>query len=103
MNKDIITNMLVSSARKTMLENVDSIDDIKFLQKELKEHLKKEFDLQNQLEEKDKAIDEIYNYCKSNISECESEQSDDEWECCIEELKGVLEILERGKNVNINN
>ena len=62
MNKDIIANMVLSSARNAILENVDSINDTKILQKELKEHLKKEFDLQHQLKEKDKIINEILNY-----------------------------------------
>lgn len=38
-------------------------------------------------------LDEIYNHCESRINVCKSLQSDDEWECCIAELDGVISIL----------
>ena len=60
-------------------------------------------DLQHQLEEKDKVIDEVKNYCKSKSK----------FNCFGDSLtekvlntyvnatkKDILEILERGKNVN---
>lgn len=48
------------------------------------------------LNEAKEIFDEINNYCHSEINKCKYSQSDDEWECCIEELKGVLKILEKG-------
>lgn len=46
--------------------------------------------IERQLKE---TINKIKNYCYSEIDKCKYEQSADEWECCIEELKGVLSIL----------
>lgn len=39
------------------------------------------------------ALNEIKEYCNENIQICKNEQSTDEWECCIEELQGVLKII----------
>lgn len=55
--------------------------------KESIEHLKKENKKQKNI------LDEIYNHCESRINVCKSLQSDDEWECCIAELDGVISIL----------
>lgn len=33
-------------------------------------------------------------YCNEQIQECKEQQDTDEWECCIEELQGVLKKLE---------
>nr|DAN65509.1 MAG TPA: hypothetical protein [Caudoviricetes sp.] len=55
--------------------------------KESIEHLKQENKKQK------KILDEIYNHCESRINVCKSLQSDDEWECCIAELDGVISIL----------
>lgn len=38
---------------------------------------------------------EAIEYCNENIIICKNEQSTDEWECCIDELKGVLSILDK--------
>ena len=118
MNKEIIGKMLVDNARKAMLENVDKIDDVKFLQNELKEHLRKEFDLQQQFEEKNKVIDEILNFqsftddcpcieiydyikilnlCNCSFCKCK----DDYKKCWIKYFEN--ETLERGKNANTTN
>ena len=51
-------------------------------------------DLYDELKKQQEIIDKIINYCHSEIDKCKYEQSDDEWECCIEELKGILQILE---------
>ena len=51
-------------------------------------------DLETQLKKQKEIIDKGINYCHSQIDRCKYEQSDDEWECCIEELKGILQILE---------
>lgn len=51
---NIIENLLVNNIKKSMLESIDGIDDIDFLKRELKEHLRKEFDLQQRI---DKAIE----------------------------------------------
>lgn len=40
-------------------------------------------------------LNEIREYCNENIQMCKDEQSTDEWECCIEELQGVLQIINR--------
>lgn len=56
--------------------------------------LNKNVNLQQQLKKKNEVIEKACNYCYSEIDKCKYEQSDDEWECCIEELKGVLLILE---------
>lgn len=56
--RNIIKNLLINNARKSMLESVDGIDDIDFLKKELKKSLRKEFDLQQRI---DKAIEYIEN------------------------------------------
>lgn len=55
--------------------------------KESIKHLKQENKKQKNI------LDEIYNYCESRINVCKSLQSDDEWECCIAELDGVISIL----------
>ena len=55
--------------------------------KESIEHLKQENKKQKNI------LDEIYNHCESRINVCKSLQSDDEWECCIAELDGVISIL----------
>ena len=62
MNKDIIENIIVNNTRKAMLDSIDNIHDIDFLKRELKKHLREEFNLQNQLQEKNKIIDEMLNY-----------------------------------------
>lgn len=46
------------------------------------------------LKKQQEIIDKVKDYCHSEIDKCKYEQSDDEWECCIEELKRVLSILE---------
>lgn len=55
--------------------------------KESIEYLKQENKKQKNI------LDEIYNHCESRINVCKSLQSDDEWECCIAELDGVISIL----------
>ena len=94
MNKDFIGKMLVNSARKTMLENVDAIDDIKFLQKELKDSLRKQFNLERELKEKDKVIDDAIGLTNHMIKEL------DKRDMLHPAETELLEILERGKNVN---
>ncbi len=56
---DIIKNLLVNTAKKSMLESIDGIDDIDFLKKELKEHLRSEFNLQQRI---NRAIEYIKEY-----------------------------------------
>lgn len=46
------------------------------------------------IRKQEEVIEKVCNYCYSEIDKCKYEQSDDEWECCIEELEGVLLILE---------
>ena len=100
--KDIIKNTLVNIARKAMLDNIDSIDDIKFLQKELKEHLRKEFDLQNKLEEKDEIIDEATNFIVEHSRKEPPYYEFLEFNNAAN-LSELLEILERGKSENNSN
>ena len=59
--------------------------------------------LRSQLEEKDKIIEEINNRCNQEISaatlQYEKHKRNDTWQYLIAH-KRILEILERGKNVN---
>lgn len=96
MNKEIIGKMLVDNARKAMLENVDKIDDVKFLQNELKEHLKKEFDLQQQFEEKDTAEEVFTIWLTDKFNKTQDTTY-------LDVLMKYKKILERGKNANTNN
>lgn len=52
-------------------------------------------ELQAELRDKVKTLNEIKEYCNENIKICKNEQSTDEWECCIEELQGVLQIIDK--------
>jgi len=42
-------------------------------------------------------LDEVREYCNENIQICKDEQVTDEWDCCIEELQGVLQIIDKAK------
>lgn len=72
---------------KLIEANVNLVDYNKILQNENKI-------LSNENEIYTKKLAKIKEYCKSQIRMCKMESSDDEWDCCIEELNGVLEILE---------
>lgn len=56
-------------------------------------YFEKYCDLKQENKKQKNILDEIYNHCESRINVCKSLQSDDEWECCIAELDGVISIL----------
>lgn len=73
MNEDIIKNLIINNAKTSMLESIDGIDDIDFLKKELKEHLRNEFDLQQRIDNALEWIDRTIEIIKMQPSE------DDTW------------------------
>ena len=82
---------------KMELSKEDIIYDYYNAEEELIEKLDIEhkiYELEQQCKKQQEIIDKGINYCHSQIDKCKYEQSDDEWECCIEELKGILQILE---------
>ena len=58
----LISSILKTSAREIIFEKLDDIYDIEFLKKGLKEHLRKEFNLEDQLEEINNKINEFRLY-----------------------------------------
>ena len=102
MNKEELIRKL-ENIRDNFADNIlidllnDTIDYIKILQYQT-EHL------QQQLEQLEKVSDtrmiallDIEHYCDDRISYCKENQSEDEWDCCIEELTGVLRIIDKLK------
>lgn len=71
----MIEKMLINGARKAMLDNIKSLDKT-MLQRELKEHLQKEFELQDKLKQIEKETKENNKYlelAKDMYVECDNE------------------------------
>ena len=106
MNKFIITNTLVNNSIKAMFDSIDNMDDINYLKKELKKHLRREFVLDSKLKEKSEIIDEAIDHLNESIDYFLSEKEIAENDVKVihmrtireRYLKPVLKILERGKD-----
>ena len=96
MNKDMIEKMLLNNARKAIFDSIDNINDVDFLKKELKYQLRENFNLYNQLEEKNKLIDDVIKIIKKEyFVEYNGELIK---KFLFDTPYEILEILERGKN-----
>lgn len=71
----MIEKMLINGARKAMLDNINALNKT-MLQQELKEHLIKEFELQDklkQIEKETKENNEYLEFAKEMYVECDNE------------------------------
>lgn len=91
MNKVIVKEGLYSPKFHTHMHITSNGDIIDCLPKSYKHILKIEQENTNLKQ----TLNEIREYCNENIQMCKDEQSTDEWECCIEEPQGVLQIINR--------
>lgn len=59
MNREDIVKLFVTTSKKVMIESIDGIDDIKFLKEELKEYIRKNWDLKQEKENLIKYIEKV--------------------------------------------
>ena len=97
--EELFRNIIINSARKAMLDNIEALSK-KDLQKELKEHLQKEFELEDKTKKQKEVLDKIKEYIENNSLYEEEYDYDYEENIYLSGIddkqakKDILELLE---------
>ena len=104
--EELFRNIIINSARKAMLDKIEALSK-KDLQKELKEHLQKEFELEDKTKKQKEVLDKIKEYCNHKLEMLELQKRNimqiltpengylkTDIEIEMQKYKDILELLE---------